>query len=86
MYDFTDCKGHVEFCLGGHIHVEGLLFSETGIPVICVPTDSKSINSQSYKKGTITEQSVSIVIVDYSSQQLNLISIGRGTDRVINLR
>lgn len=86
FYDFTDCLGHVEFCMGGHIHIEGLLYTETGIPIICVPTDSKSINSQAYKKGTITEQSVSIVVVDYSSQKMNLVSIGRGTDRAIDLR
>lgn len=85
-YDFSNCTGHVELCVCGHIHIEGILFTEGGIPVISVPTDSKNIVGQdAIKKGSISEQSVSILVLDYSSRIINLYAIGRGTDRVVPL-
>ncbi len=85
-YDFTTCKGKIEFCIGGHIHIEGLLFTEGGIPIITVPTDSKNVfNNEDIKKGTINEQSISIIVADYSSHKINLFSVGRGVDRTIDL-
>lgn len=85
-YDFSDSKGRVEICIGGHVHISGLLHTETGIPIIAVPTDSRNVvNGETAKKGSITEQSVSIVVVDYTSHKTSLISIGRGLDREIDL-
>ena len=84
-FDFTNCKGHIDFCIGGHVHKDVLLFTDGGIPVVSVPTDSKNVsNKEEVKKGTITEQSVSIITMDYSSRKINLFSVGRGTDREIS--
>ena len=85
-YDFSSCQGKVEACIGGHNHRDGLLFTSGGIPVIIVPTDSyKTINGDKAEKGTITEQSISIITVDYAARNMKLFSIGRGEDRDIDL-
>ena len=85
-YDFSDCKGHIDLCIGGHVHRDGFLITDGGIPVLSVPTDSRNvINNEVVKKGTISEQSISIIILDYSSSVIKSFSVGRGSDHVIDI-
>ena len=84
FYDFSSCSGHIELGLSGHVHKEGLLYTEGGIPLIAVTTDSReTIDNEVAKKGSISEQSVSIIVLDYTSQKIHLYVVGRGEDLVI---
>lgn len=84
-YDFTSAGGKVEFCIGGHLHND---YSErfNGIPVILCEADTMhNRNGSVSTKGTISEQCITAVIADYNNSKINLIRIGRGSDREINL-
>ena len=80
-YDFTNSRGTIEFCIGGHTHIEYTTQSEGGIPIL--------INISDYAKtpqpGTNQEQSVTMVVVDYKNRKLSLFAVGRGTDRFLDL-
>ena len=80
-YDFTDAGGRIEFCIGGHAHADYTTFSEKGIPVIIVTTDSSS----SEQRETVKEQAVNMVVADYKNRKLNLFVVGKGKDRSIDL-
>lgn len=85
-YDFTAAGGHVEFCIGGHTHVDFDCTSDGGIPVILTETDSRHLRSGlSYAAGTISESSVSGIIADYDAGKITVVRIGRGEDREIAL-
>ena len=81
-YDFTDASGKIEFCIGGHTHGNFTTYSEGGIPVIIVTSDCILPSS---KKGTITEQSLTLVVADYKNRKLSLTVVGRTSDRIVNL-
>jgi hypothetical protein len=78
-YNFTDCGGWVEFCIGGHTHVDYNFTSERGIPIILCCTDSKHLRGDyEYKEGTTTEAAVSGIIADYDAKKIKVIRVGRG--------
>lgn len=81
-YDFTGSKGHIEFCIGGHTHMENTTSSDGGIPIIITTSDVVK-NPQ---VNTTQEQSVTIVVADYRNKKLNLFAVGRGEDRSIILK
>lgn len=84
-YDFTDGKADIICCLGGHTHVNSLLYSEGGEPVIIVGMDSlKNSNLSSYR-GTYKEQRIATIVLDYTHRIIHLIYIGNGEDRVIEM-
>ncbi len=84
--DYVDCKGWVEFCIGGHTHIDHDSTSETGIPVILVETDSRHTRSGlTYDEGTTNESSVNGIIADYSNHKIHIIRIGRGESREIEV-
>lgn len=80
-YDFSNAGGTVEFCIGGHTHIEYLAESEGGIPIVISTSDY----AKTPQPGTDQEQSVSLVIVDYKNKKLKIFVVGRGTDRCIDL-
>lgn len=87
--DFTDSKGKVEFCIGGHIHADYDFTTDGGIPVIITTSDT---NQQRHDGdvdsgviGTITEQAVYGIIADYEGGKINVIGIGRGGGREVPL-
>lgn len=85
-YDFTAAGGRVEFCIGGHTHVDYDFRSDGGIPVILTETDSRHLRGDlGYAAGTITENSVSGIIADYDAGAVTVVRIGRGSDRIIDL-
>ena len=84
--DYASCKGRVEFCIGGHSHVDGDLVSDGGIPVILTECDGRGVRSGlTCTKGTITEQSVNAVIANYTSGIVTIVRIGRGNSRIVKL-
>lgn len=91
--DYASCGGWVEFCIGGHTHIDHDSTSATGIPVILVETDSKHVrnphrhtNGQfKYAEGTATESSVNGIIADYDNHKIYVVRIGRGASREIEV-
>jgi hypothetical protein len=84
--EYASCEGWVEFCIGGHTHWDYDGASDNGIPVILV--ESSSINDRSGfnpAPGTTTETAISAIIADYDNQKINIIRIGRGTNREVTI-
>ena len=89
--DFTNAKGKVEFCIGGHIHVDHDFTSDGGIPVIITASDTNQERvpaepEDSGTAGTTTEAAVFGIIADYNdaeSTKITVVGVGRGTSRVI---
>lgn len=86
-YNFTSTAGKVEFCIGGHVHVDHDFTSTGGIPVILTETDSRHERRSPtlYRAGTTTEASVNGIIADYDAGKVSVIRIGRGTSRYVTL-
>lgn len=85
-YDFTETEKRVEFCIGGHTHVDYDFRTSGGIPVILTETDSRHLRGNwSYTAGTVTENSISGIIADYDAGKITIVRIGRGSDREVLL-
>lgn len=83
---YAECEGWVEFCIGSHTHCDYDGTSEGGIPIIL--TESSSLNDRSGLNpvpGTITETAISAIIADYNNAKIEIIRIGRGSDREVLL-
>ncbi len=84
--DYKNCGGWVEFCIGGHVHIDYDGVTSTGIPIILVETDSFHTRSGlSATKGSITEASVNAVIANYAEHKISVIRIGRGESREVKI-
>ena len=89
--DYADCKGWVEFCIGGHTHRDYDGTSESGIPIILVETDSRDVRNgkteaqYKYTAGTATESSINGIIADYDNHKIYVVRIGRGESRDITV-
>lgn len=86
--EYASCTGtgRVEFCIGGHTHVDADFVSDGGIPVILTECDAKYVRSGlTCTAGTITEASVNAVIADYTNGYVRIVRIGRGKGRTIML-
>lgn len=84
--DYASCAGKVEFCIGGHTHVDADFTSDGGIPVILTECDARYIRSGlDCTEGTITEASVNAIVADYTNGKVEVIRIGRGSSRTVNL-
>ncbi len=84
--EFADCGGWVEFCIGGHTHMDYDGTSTTGIPIVLVETDSKHTRSGfSYNTGTTNEASVNGIVADYDNHKIYVVRIGRGESREITV-
>ena len=79
-YDFSDCGGFVEFCIGGHSHIDHYEKSTGGIPVFV--TESSNVNDRSglpHNTGTVSETAITAIVADYDAFKINIIRIGRGS-------
>ncbi len=86
-YNFVLCGARVEFCIGGHTHVDNAAYaSESGIPVIVTESDCYSDRSGlSDDAGTLGEAAVSAVVADYGTKTLHVFRIGRGSDFTVSM-
>ena len=87
--DFKNAKGKVEFCIGGHIHLDYDFTSNGGIPVIITAADTNQERNSSKQEDygalkTTAESAVFGVIADYNTNKITVVGVGRGTSRVIN--
>jgi hypothetical protein len=88
--NFLNCKGKIEFCIGGHIHLDYDFRTNGGIPVILTTSDT---NQERYSAdtedsgivGTITESAVYGIIADYDNNKISVVGVGRGGSRTINI-
>lgn len=85
-YDFSSALGRVEFCIGGHTHVDYDFSTDGGIPVILTEADCYSDRGgYSCAPGTIGESAVDGIIADYDAKKISVIRIGRGESREVSL-
>lgn len=77
--EFGSCGGWVELCIGGHYHLDHYDHTDGGIPVIIVEADTLHDRSGTMpSKETTDEAAVSAVVVDYNSNKVKVIRVGRG--------
>lgn len=88
--NFSDAVGKVEFCIGGHIHVDYDFYTDGGIPIIITASDANQERSGDETEdcgtvGTITESAVYGIIADYNEERtkITVVGVGRGGSRVI---
>lgn len=79
--EFAEAAGWVEFCIGGHYHLDHVEHTDGGIPVIIVEADCLHDRSGTMPEaGTTDEAAISAVIADYNTKTVNIIRVGRGED------
>lgn len=84
--EYANCGGKVEFCIGGHSHIDSSWLYEGSIPVILTECESRHVRSGlTCKEGTISESSVNAIIADYNTNKIHIIRIGRGESRVVDI-
>ncbi len=88
-YNYADKSGWVEFCIGGHTHVDYDFTSDGGIPVILTATDSYHLRGSTldprYLGGTTDEASVSGIVADYGNRKIHIVRVGRGSSREVEI-
>lgn len=85
-YDFSNSSSHIICCIGGHNHIDTLINTPEGIPIIINTTDSRqTLNGEMAIEGTITEQSLSAFIIDYNNSIITRIRVGRGQDITLDI-
>ena len=82
-YDFTSAEARVEFCIGGHTHVDFEFRTNGGIPVILNETDSYHLRGEGKQSHNDNEAAVSVVIADYDAGEIHIIRAGRGSSRTV---
>lgn len=77
--DFSGCTAWVEFCVGGHTHMEFRSNTAGGIPIILLCTDSTHTRSgTAHEAGTTREAAVYGIIANFEDSAINIIGVGRG--------
>lgn len=85
-YNFTNRSSQIVCCIGGHCHIDSVQYSEAGLPVILITTDStQTVNDDSADVGSVNEQAVSVFVIGYLDGHINVFRIGRGKDMTLKL-
>lgn len=84
-YDFSNAAARVEFCIGGHTHVDYDFRTNGGIPVILNETDSYHLRGGDKKLDETDEASVSVIVADYNAKVIHIIRAGRGDSRTVSI-
>ena len=81
-YDFSAAQGHVYLVIGGHSHSD---MSKVDIDPPWFMTDCDMLNTSSSSDprpvGTIEEQVIDVVTVNYTTGGIKLVRVGGGSDR-----
>lgn len=81
----TGGSSKVEAIFGGHCHQDYNTQTQGGIPIVLIDCDTKQTSSGNPQTaGTVNEQCLDIVTVNYSSETITCARIGRGTSRTIS--
>lgn len=89
--EFESCNAKVEFCIGGHVHVDfvGTTKYDTtnnGIPIVIVETDSShKRNKLTNSESEGTNGSVNGIIANYNTRTLHVVRVGRGDSFTVDL-
>lgn len=71
---------------GGHTHFDANIWSEGGIPIIMIDTDSTlACGPNTATGGTISESCIDVVTCDYTNKVVKCERIGRGESRTITI-
>jgi hypothetical protein len=86
---FASGKGKVEFCIGGHIHVDYDFNTDGGIPVIITASDTNQERASGETEdsgtvGTTTESAVFGIVADYNNNKITVVGVGRGGSREVS--
>lgn len=74
----------VEAIFGGHCHIDYNGQTSGGIPIVMIDCDTKqTVSGNPQTAGTIGEQCLDIVTVNYSAEEIHCARIGRGASRTI---
>ena len=69
---------------GGHCHIDANLTTTGGIPIILIDCDARKTGSAvGHAVGTINEQCLDVVTIDYKNRNIKCVRVGRGSDRTI---
>lgn len=83
---FAGCTGKVEFCIGGHVHIDYTGRTAGGIPIILCETDSwHNRSGLTCTVGTTTESAVSAVIANYTTSKIEVVRVGRGSNFSVDI-
>lgn len=82
-YNYSGVNGEIVCALTGHTHFDGYVITNSGVPIIETMSD-KSFTDQSSDAGlrevrtigTIGEQSVNYVLIDFDAHKIHMIRIG----------
>ena len=83
--DFTSASGSVVICLGGHRHFDDETASAGGVPITVTDCDAMLSTKNSQTAGTVTEQALDVVSLDYANSIAYYERIGRGKSRIVHL-
>lgn len=84
-FDFSVAKARVEFCIGGHTHVDFEFYTDGGIPVVLTETASYHLRRLDKDITETNETSVNVIVADYSENCIHIIRAGRGESRTVPL-
>jgi hypothetical protein len=74
----------VQAIFGGHCHIDYNGQTSGGIPIVMIDCDTRqTVSGNPQTSGTIGEQCLDIVTVNYSAKEIHCARIGRGTSRTI---
>lgn len=74
----------VEAIFGGHCHLDWNTETTGGIPIVLIDCDTRQTQSSAGNaEGTINEQCLDVVTVDYTAEKIYCVRVGRGSDRTI---
>ena len=75
---------NVKAIFGGHSHYDYVSKTTGGIPIILIDCDTRQTSSgNSQALGSVNEQAFDIVTVNYKTNTVHCVRVGRGTDRTI---
>lgn len=85
-YNFASAGARVEFCIGGHTHVDFDFRTDGGIPVILNETDSYHLRGGNKDIDETDEASVSVIVANYDMNIIYVIRAGRGEGRTVDIQ
>lgn len=87
LFEILDYHNNVKAIFTGHVHKDMVDATPNGIPIVFVDCDAKTtIGDYPNVDGTKDEQAFDIVTVDYKNNVIKCVRIGRGVDRIINMK
>lgn len=78
--NFSECGATIACVIGGHCHFDGMVRTQSGVPVIATTCDRRYDYSWRVE-GTVSEQAFDVFSINTSSKTIKATRIGYGEDR-----